>query len=366
MIVTLVAFVIAGLPPGQDDDIKFSKTVVETRYVSEGVAVADVDRDGKLDIMAGNVWYQAPDWTPHEIAPFVAVDRKTAWINSFHNWAADLNGDGWTDQIVIGMPGEKAVWRENPKGVDKPWKEHLIWRSAWNESPLYVDLFGNGQMVLVMGYDDKKMAWFEPAEDPDAEWVCHDVSELNGAGSQRYSHGLGVGDITGDQRNEIITKDGYYVAPENPRSELWKFVPADLGADCAHMYAFDGGVLSTSAHARGVWWYERLPGGGFKKRTIDETVSVTHSVILVELEGSLNLITGKRKWGHPPGVDVGSEEPHWLMRYELQGDKWVRHLIDEDSGVGTQFAVLDVTGDGLSDIVTSNKNGVFLFVQVRA
>ena len=365
MIVTLVAFVIAGLPPSQQDDIKFSKTVVDTRFVSEGVAVADVDRDGKLDIMAGNAWYQAPDWTPHEIAPYVEIDLKTAWSNSFHNWAADLNGDGWVDQIVIGMPGSRAFWRENPKGADKPWKEHPIWRSACNESPLYVDLLGNGRKVLVMGYDDERMAWFEPAEDPYAEWICHDVSELNWPGSQRYSHGLGVGDITGDQRNEIITKDGYYVMPRNPYEDLWNFYPIDLGEDCAHMLAFGHDVLSTSAHARGVWWYRRS-ARGFQKQTIDETVSVMHSAVLTRFGENINLITGKRKWGHPPGVDVGSEEPHWLMRYELQGDKWVRHLIDEDSGVGTQFAVLDLDGDGLSDIVTSNKNGVFLLVQVRA
>lgn len=361
MIVSLVAFVVGGIAPSQQGDINFKKVVVDTRFVSEGVAVADVNNDGQLDIMAGNAWYQAPNWTPHEIAPYVEIDVKSAWSNSFHNWAADLNGDGWTDQIVIGMPGSRAFWRENPKGANEPWKEHLIWRSACNESPLYVDLFGDGKKVLVMGYDDTKMAWFEPAADPYAEWVCHDVSELDGAGSQRYSHGLGVGDVTRNGRNEIITKDGYYVYA---REGLWKFVPADLGDDCAHMFAFDGGVLSSSAHARGVWWYRRTIAG-FQKHTIDETVSVTHSAQLVQLGENLNLITGKRKWGHPPGVDVGSEEPHWLVRYELKGDKWIRHLIDEDSGVGTQFEVVDVDGDGLKDIVTSNKNGVFLFLQVR-
>jgi len=35
MIVSLVAFVIAGLPPGHEDDIKFSKTVVEARCVHQ-------------------------------------------------------------------------------------------------------------------------------------------------------------------------------------------------------------------------------------------------------------------------------------------------------------------------------------------
>jgi hypothetical protein len=29
---------------------------------SEGVAVLDVDRDGKLDVTSGAYWYKAPDW----------------------------------------------------------------------------------------------------------------------------------------------------------------------------------------------------------------------------------------------------------------------------------------------------------------
>jgi hypothetical protein len=80
----------------------------------------------------------------------------------------------------------------------------------------------------------------------------------------------------------------------------------------------------------------------------------------------MNLITGKRKWAHPPGVDVGSEEPAWLVRYELTGSGWVRHVIDENSGVGTQFVVQDMNRDGMADIVIANKNGVFLFRQEHA
>ena len=93
-------------------------------------------------------------------------------------WADDVNGDGWPDQIVVGFPGEPAYWYENPKGKPGYWKEHEIWHSACNETPLYTDLFGNGHRVLVMGWQPKgkdnegQMAWFTPGSDPTSPGKC--------------------------------------------------------------------------------------------------------------------------------------------------------------------------------------------------
>ncbi|MFN7930511.1 MAG: hypothetical protein U0Y68_21825 [Blastocatellia bacterium] len=45
--------------------------------------------------------------------------------------------------------------------------------------------------------------------------------------------------------------------------------------------------------------------------------------------------------------------------------KWVKHEIDNDSGVGTQFTIADLNGDKLPDVITSNKKGVFVFLQQK-
>ena len=44
----------------------FKKTVLTRDFISEGVAVADLNKDGLLDIIAGYYWFKAPNWEKHE------------------------------------------------------------------------------------------------------------------------------------------------------------------------------------------------------------------------------------------------------------------------------------------------------------
>lgn len=364
-----------------EQTISFRKIVLDTKFRSEGVAVADVNRDGQKDVLAGNLWYRAPQWTPQETAPAQEFNGATGYSNSFLNFSTDVNGDGWPDQIVVGFPGEKALWRENPKGRPGPWKEHAIWRSACNESPALADLLGNRRPVLVFPYDEKYMAWYEPDSDRTKEFVCHTVGEAGAPGVARFAHGMGIGDVTGDGRPDILCKDGYYEAPKDPRSGPWKFVRADLGPDCAQMGVTDVNgdglpdVISSSAHNIGVWWHEqkRGPNGPeFVHHTIDASFSQSHALAMADMngDGQMDIVTGKRFWAHGPQGDVQPNDPCLLVWYELRRKNrtvtWIRHEIDRDSGVGTQFTVTDVDGDRLLDVVTSNKKGVYVFLQRRS
>jgi hypothetical protein len=64
---------------------------------------------------------------------------------------------------------------------------------------------------------------------------------------------------------------------------------------------------------------------------------------------------------------VGANEPavlHWFELRRRRGwVRWHRHLIDADSGVGTQVVATDVDADGRRDVVVANKKGVFVFFQ---
>ncbi len=51
------------------------------------------------------------------------------------------------------------------------------------------------------------------------------------------------------------------------------------------------------------------------------------------------------------------------MKNGKQQPVWVRHLIDDNSGVAIQFDAADLNKDGLLDFAIANKNGVFYFEQ---
>ena len=49
----LTTLIAATGPPAASNEIKWKKTVLDTAFRAEGAAAADVNRDGKTDILAG-------------------------------------------------------------------------------------------------------------------------------------------------------------------------------------------------------------------------------------------------------------------------------------------------------------------------
>jgi hypothetical protein len=375
--------------------VSWKKTVIDTKFRAEGATFADVNRDGKTDILTGEVWYEAPTWKQHEIRPSKRDygNGIAGYSESFSCWADDVNGDGYPDLITICFPGAPCYWFENPKGKDGHWKAHEICASACNETPIFADLFGKGKKVLIMGTQPKgkenmgQMAWFTPGQDPTKPWEMHPISVPSAPGkevpgTQRFSHGLGVTDLNGDGRNDVVCTGGWWEQPAADDGKPWKFHPAKLGDACADMFAYDvdgdglKDILSSSAHKYGIWWLKQRSGGdnpSFEKKDLfKDLVSETHAMHFVDIngDGRPDLVTGKRWWSHGKN-EPGSSMPAVIIWFENKKDKdgmarFIPHQVDDDSGIGVQFSVGDVNGDGLPDIVTANKKGVFLLEQVRA
>ena len=391
------------------ETIRFRKVRLDDKFRSEGVAVGDFNNDGSRDIAAGFVWYAAPDWKLHVITSKQPSEHPASvmlgspphyepkkYSNSFCCFVEDLNRDGWLDLIVADFPGTPTWWFENPKRAEATWKKHLLTPVTNNESPQLLDLDGDGQNELIAAFSpdpsqpdgpDRQMAFFSRRSDPYQPWQIHPISDRAAPGTRKYSHGLGCGDIDGDGINDILSASGWWKAPQNSSGRPWILHPVQFGeketragnndlgkAAQMHVHDFDGDgdndVLASSPHAYGIWWHEQQNDGAWQAHAIEESFSQTHALNLADINGDglLDFVTGKRWWAHG-GNDPGGDEPAVLCWFELTRragrPEWIRHQFDHDSGIGTQFEVADVSGDGLLDVVCSNKKGVFYFEQYR-
>ena len=68
-----------------------------------------------MDIVAGYYWFEAPNWTRHEMAPSRRIDPRKEYSDSFLNLGMDVNQDGWDDVVIIDFPGKPGFLVREPK-----------------------------------------------------------------------------------------------------------------------------------------------------------------------------------------------------------------------------------------------------------
>ena len=358
-----------------------------SRYYSEGAAVGDFDRDGQPDIVSGPYWWKGPLFTQRQKIYKARSFALGAYADNFASYVADFNRDGYDDLLVVGFPGRAIDWYENPKTGNTLWKKHSVWPYGGMETALLADLDGDQRPELICSTLGYLIFLKSVPQKPSQAWTFTLVSPLRAFGTS--THGLGVGDINGDGRVDILTAKGWFEQGRKA-SGGWRAHAAQFGAGTggARIYSHDidgdgdaDVVTSINAHGYGLSWFEQYRRAGrilFREHVIQKPTrnksnpqqfSQLHALGIADMDGDglLDIVTGKTFWAHL-GLDPGAKDPavvYWFRQSRKAGLQFEPRLIHSDSGLGRQFVIEDLNGDGRPDIVSGNKKGVFAFIRTR-
>ncbi len=350
---------------------------------NEGIAVGDLNGDGKLDVVAGEYWYANPEWKPQKVRRLEPFGKDYLQNNSDHLW--DVDGDGDLDVVAGGYTTTTVNWYENPGpgGYDAEdgWTQHLLVDTGTdrNELSFFQDIDGDDVPEWLensWGDTNPMLAWKLGKDDEGkATLVKHVI------GADKNGHGMGFGDINGDGKDDIIFKQGWYECPEGgPFAGEWKYhddftfphascpmLVVDLDEDGRN------DIIWADGHNYGIWWekqQEPQSDGSTTWRTyeIDRKHSQAHALAWddIDNDGQPELITGKRYYAHS-GSDPGAEDPCTVQYYDWdkEAKTWTKHFISngpsgEAPGIGLQIRVADIDGNGWKDIAVPGKSGTHI------
>jgi len=369
-------------------------------YYAWSAAVADFNRDGILDIVAGPYIYYGPDYTKsREIFPSWAHSPSKEYASDcMIQLAYDFTGDGWPDVLCSNL-GTPIILYVNPKGESRRWDKFTVVSEGvgcevWDMK----DLDGDGKPEVVFTSRSQGVVYAKPdPANPTAPWVIHSVS---GPGYGAL-HGIGIGDINGDGRPDIVNVFGWWENPGPGGKEPWTYHPVafgrynrtgTVGGALMAVYDVNGDglndvVTSLGAHDVGMAWYEQKRDAAgnisFVEHIIMKDYSTTatnaggvtfsqiHASTFADIDGDgvPDFIAGKRYWSHednlhdpdPYGVPV-----LYLYRTVRNpkapgGAEFVPELIHNHSGGGSNLVAVDLNHDGAIDIITATDRGVFIF-----
>ncbi len=383
------AVVLGGLAPAQELNwCQFGRQQLTDIYYSEGVSIGDINGDGHNDLVYGPYWFAGPDFKERSEIYAAQPQPMDRYADNFFSWIHDFDGDGANDVFVVGFPGTPAYVYQNPGKGEGQWAKYEVFDWVSNESPRLVDLLGDDTPELVCTRDGFfGFATIDPAR-PLSSWTFHPISEKITA--EKFGHGLGIGDVNSDGRNDILHKDGWFEQPAQGAFDgRWKNHRAQFSSAYggAEMYAYDVDgdgdndiITSEAAHDFGLSWYEQTAPDTFQRHVIMGThpsenkygflFTELHSVNLADMDGDglKDIVTGKTYWSHhrqSPMWDAGAVVVWFKLVRSAEGVDWLPFEADGKSGIGRQLVVSDINQDGWPDIAAGGMLGANILIQDR-
>jgi regulation of enolase protein 1 (concanavalin A-like superfamily) len=295
-------FVWLQVSPGQ-----WTKVVVSTRH-GEGTALGDLDGDGDLDIAQNGFWLENADGTGTQW-----IERHIAsnWPGFVGVLIADVDGDGRQD-IVAGPsedPNGRLAWYSAADPRTGPWNEHVIDpHVSYLHTFKSVDMDGDGDLDLVT-------AEMHQSSDPDEVSVYYNEDGQGGSWSQQVigtagSHNIRVADIGGDGDYDVFGANWNDEASDSAVISLWENqtrtrLPNDrwrrLVIDDAKPWTslfVDSADVDGDGHRdilTGGWWYRNpgLASGVWNRHTLGSPLNNLATVFDADGDGDPDVLGTK-------------------------------------------------------------------------
>lgn len=373
---------------------RFRMQALNEFYYSWGPDVADINKDGVLDIVAGPYYYIGPDYTvAREIYMAATIDAGTRYFNGVQ-FTYDFTGDGWPD-VINSLFTQPTVLYVNPRGESRRWDMFTVTERISSELALLKDVTGDGRPEYLFKDASNQFVYASPdPANPTGTWITHAISTPG----PWANHGMGVGDVNGDGRIDFVNAYGWWEGPAKGSTGTWAYHPgafgkwnrsspggAEIGVYDVNGDGLNDLVTSLQAHGWGLSWFEQkkaadgaisfvehpIMGDFSTKNAGGVTFSELHGSAVADIDGDgiKDFVTGKRFWAH---LDTYLDpDPHGapvLYVYRTVrnpkapgGAEFVPELVHNRSGIGSNAAVVDLNKDGAAEIIVSTKRGTFIF-----
>lgn len=329
-----------------------------------GLCFADVDRDGRVDVIAGSFLYRNPGGDLRgEWKRTLVADQMDVYF------ALDVDGDELSD--LVGIKGGQVYWIEASDRQGTSWVSRSIGNVDKGRTQGYaVARLVPGRKPQLVFTRGKNLYVLEIPEDPEgASWPLHRISTAN------EEEGIAVGDIDGDGDPDIaaVHADGHHVIwLENPGKLESKWQVHVVGGQVDDTKSWidrialadingDGRLDIIATEERQDWkqaahlyWFEAPADpkkGNWKRSVIAKHRSLNSiSVVVVDRDGSPDIVVAE----HTDQKDQGTQDNLTVIYLNRnKGKNWLPHVVERglhSSHLGAKS--LDLNRDGFPEIVS--------------